>query len=39
MAGTTVVALKKYQKSRGIAPSGMLDSVTKDALISDAIEA
>jgi hypothetical protein len=39
MVGTTVVALKKYQKSRGIAPSGMLDSVTKDALISDALEA
>ncbi len=35
----TLIALKRYQKSRGIPQTGKLDSLTKSALADDAIKA
>lgn len=39
MRGTTVIALKKYQKSRGLAQTGKIDINTQLALAEDAMEA
>jgi Putative peptidoglycan binding domain len=38
MAGSTIVALKKYQKSRKLAPTGLVDSYTQAVLTADIIE-
>jgi hypothetical protein len=39
MAWGTISALKKYQKSRGLSPTGVIDAFTKNALVDDKIEA
>jgi hypothetical protein len=38
MAGSTILALKKYQKSRGLKPNGLIDTPTKNKFIEDVIE-
>lgn len=39
MNGSTLIALKKYQKSRGLAQTGKVDPATRIALAEDSIEA
>lgn len=39
MNGSTILALKKYQKSRGLTQTGKVDPATKTALAEDSIEA
>lgn len=39
MSNSTLLALKRYQKSRGLSQSGKLDTATKTALTDDAIKA
>jgi peptidoglycan hydrolase-like protein with peptidoglycan-binding domain len=39
MKGSTLLALKKYQKARGLSQSGIVDSSTREALIVDMLEA
>ncbi len=39
MKGSTLLALKKYQKARGLSQSGIVDNSTREALIVDMLEA
>jgi peptidoglycan hydrolase-like protein with peptidoglycan-binding domain len=38
MAGPTIIALKKFQKSHGLKPSGQFDTPTKNKFIEESVE-
>ncbi len=37
MLGSTIIALKKYQKSRGLIPNGQIDNATRSHMVEDAM--
>jgi peptidoglycan hydrolase-like protein with peptidoglycan-binding domain len=39
MKGSTILALRKYQKARGLTQTGVIDTSTREALIVDMLEA
>ena len=39
MKSSTFIALKKYQKANGLKQTGKVDTATKEALITDLLEA
>lgn len=38
MTGSTILALKRYQKAHGIRPTGKIDAATKSKLVEDFLE-
>lgn len=38
MTGSTIMALKQYQKSRGLRPTGKVDDATKSKLVEDVLQ-